>query len=125
MASIVILAVAIIPMVAMFDMALKAAVLGGNYDGARALANQKMEEIKALPYYRPGGAADSAVERYSPDAATVTGSSGIYDWSVDTDYVNEDLETGTTETSRMRVSVTVTWDEGSKSITTNGLVTGL
>ncbi len=112
------------PIVGMFDTGLKTAVLGDNYDGARALANQKMEEIKALPYNRPGGAADSVVEKYSPDAANVTGSSGIYSWSVDTDYVNETLETDTPEKSRMRATVTVTWDGGSKSITTTGLVTG-
>jgi hypothetical protein len=124
MASIMILTIAIIPIVGMFDTGLKTAVLGGDYDGARALANQKMEEIKALPYNRPGGATDSVVEKYSPDAANVTGSSDIYSWSVDTDYVNEALETSTTEKSRMRVTVTVTWDGGSKSITTAGLVTG-
>lgn len=110
-------------MVGMFDTGLKTAVLGGNYDGARALANQKMEEIKALPYNKSGGAADSAVEKYAPGAA-VTGNSGIYDWSVRTNYVDEALETSATEKGRMRVVVTVTWDEGRKSITTTGLVTG-
>lgn len=124
MVSIVILTIALIPMVGMFDTGLKTAALGGNYDGARALANQKMEEIKALPYNKPGGAADSAVEMYAPGAAEVTGSSSIYTWSVRTDYVDEALETSTTERGRMRVVVTVTWDAGRKSITTTGLVTG-
>jgi len=40
--------IAIIPMVSMFDAGLRAAVLGGNYDQARTLANEKLEEVKAL-----------------------------------------------------------------------------
>lgn len=123
MVSILILTAAIVPMVSMFDTGLKTAVLGGNYDGARALANQKMEEVKALPYNKPGGAVDSAVEKYSPSAA-VSGTSGIYAWTVQTTYVSETFSTPTSERGRMKVLVTVTWDGGSKRITTTGLVTG-
>src|SRR5204863_2984077 len=47
MASIVILAIAIIPMVGMLDMGLKTATSGSNYDRARALANTNLEKIKA------------------------------------------------------------------------------
>ena len=50
MVSIIILAIAIIPMVGMFDMGLKSATAGSNYDKARALANLKMEEAKSLPF---------------------------------------------------------------------------
>src|SRR3712207_6842025 len=50
MASIMILAIAIIPMVGMFDAGLNAASRGGNYDKARALANQQLEASKSLPY---------------------------------------------------------------------------
>ena len=50
MVSIMILAVAIIPMVAMFDMGLNAATTSGNYDTARAFANKKLEEARSLPY---------------------------------------------------------------------------
>lgn len=121
--SILILTAAIIPMVSMFDTGLKTAVLGGNYDGARALANQKMEEIKALPYNKPGGVADSAVEKYSP-GTTISDTSDIYTWTVQTTFVSETFSTSTTEKGRMRVVVTVTWDGNSKSITTTGLVTG-
>jgi len=50
MASIIILAIAILPMVAMFDMGLKGATAGSNYDKSRALANLKLEEAKSLPF---------------------------------------------------------------------------
>ena len=66
MVAIMILAIAIIPMVGMFDAALRAAVASSNYDEARSLANEKLEGIRALPYERPGGAADSVLELYPP-----------------------------------------------------------
>ncbi|MDP9439348.1 MAG: prepilin-type N-terminal cleavage/methylation domain-containing protein [Actinomycetota bacterium] len=50
MASIVILTVAIIPMVSMFDMGLNVASRGSNYDTARAFANQKLEQAESLSY---------------------------------------------------------------------------
>ena len=50
MVSIMILAIAILPMVGMFDMGLNSATEGSNYDKARALANLKMEEAKSLPF---------------------------------------------------------------------------
>ena len=50
MASIIILAIAILPMVGMFDMGLRTATTGSNYDKARTLANLKMEEAKSLPF---------------------------------------------------------------------------
>jgi prepilin-type N-terminal cleavage/methylation domain-containing protein len=48
--AIIILAIAILPMVGMFDMGINSATKGGQYDKARALANLKMEEAKSLPY---------------------------------------------------------------------------
>lgn len=52
MASIVILSIAIIPMVAMFDSGLKAATSSGDYDTARTFANKKLEQAKSLSYDR-------------------------------------------------------------------------
>ncbi len=46
--AIMILSIAIIPMVGMFDMGLKSAVRAGTYDQARTLANAKLEDA-ALP----------------------------------------------------------------------------
>ena len=50
MVSIIILAIAILPMVGMFDMGLNSATTGSNYDRARTLANTKLEQAKMLPY---------------------------------------------------------------------------
>jgi prepilin-type N-terminal cleavage/methylation domain-containing protein len=50
MVSIIILAIAILPMASMFDMGLNSATAGSKYDKARALANLKMEEAKNLSF---------------------------------------------------------------------------
>ena len=50
MASIIILAVAIIPMVAMFDIGLRTATAGSNYDKARVLAKKQQEQAQSLSY---------------------------------------------------------------------------
>jgi prepilin-type N-terminal cleavage/methylation domain-containing protein len=50
MVSIIILAIAIIPMVGMLDMGLRSATASSSYDKARTLANLKMEEAKSLPF---------------------------------------------------------------------------
>lgn len=50
MVSILILTAAIIPMMTMFDTGLKTAVLGGNYDKGRALANKQLEIVKSRSY---------------------------------------------------------------------------
>ncbi len=48
--AIMLLSIAIIPMVSMFDAGLRAAVLGGNYDQARALAGKQLETVKSKSY---------------------------------------------------------------------------
>jgi len=50
MVSIMILAIAILPMVGMFDMGLNTANTGNKYDKARTLANTVLEQAKMLPY---------------------------------------------------------------------------
>ena len=50
MVSIMILSLAILPMAGMFDMGLKTATTGSNYDKGRTLANLKMEEAKSLSF---------------------------------------------------------------------------
>lgn len=126
MAAIVILSIAIIPMVGMLDAGLNATTSAGNYDKARMLANNRLEKVQALPYNRPGGASDSAVELYHP-ATPVPGTSGAFAYTVTTQYWRENggnLE-AVADTSiirpMMRVTVTVTWD-GSHSYTTRGFV---
>jgi prepilin-type N-terminal cleavage/methylation domain-containing protein len=124
LAAIVILSLAILPMVGTFDAALRAAVLGGNYDKARSLANEKLEEVRALPYKKPGGAADSVAERYPP-ATPVTGTEGIFTYTVHTRFVEAGFSnpSNSPPTSQMRVDVEVQWE--GKSYTTTGFVAGV
>ena len=118
MASIIILAIAIIPMVGMFDMGLNAATTSSNYDKARALANSNMEKVRSLPYstaqvsYRPLNAAPT------PGTA-VSCNQSIFTCTVTTNYVNNSFNPDPTVTTKMRVVVTVQWNSG--NFTTTGL----
>jgi hypothetical protein len=133
MAAIMILAVAIIPMVSMFDAGLRAAVVGSNYDRARAIAGEELEEIKALPFrVDPNPPADSAVELFrpsngpSPPAGGDTACSAPIETGfacrVRTTYLNSNtLAADGAARSMMQVQVTVRWDGGSKSYITTGI----
>jgi len=123
MVAIMILAIAIIPMVGMFDAALRAAVAGSNYDGARSLANEKLEEVRALPYERPGGTADSVVELYPP-ATPVVGTEDVFSYTVLTKFVDADFSDphDSPSTPQMRVEVEIEWE--GNSYTTTGYVAG-
>ena len=70
MVAIMVLTIAIIPMISMFDMSLKVATKGSNYDKARALANLKLEEAKSLPF--------SNVKNNFPETGTTYNGSGQY-----------------------------------------------
>ena len=70
MASIMILTIAIIPMVAMFDAGLGAATRGGDYDKARAFANERLERARVLPY--------ETVRDGFPVAPSTPGAGGAY-----------------------------------------------
>jgi prepilin-type N-terminal cleavage/methylation domain-containing protein len=77
MVSIMLLAIAILPMAGMFDMGLNAATASGNYDTARALANLKLEQAKSLPYetVRTNFPSEAASNKGAPDASgTITSS---------------------------------------------------
>jgi prepilin-type N-terminal cleavage/methylation domain-containing protein len=123
LAAIMILSLAILPMVGMFDAGLRAAMLGSNYDKARALANEKLEEVRALPYERVGGAADSVVELYPP-ATPVAGTEGMFTYTVLTKFVDADFSSphDSPPTPQMRVEVVVEWQD--KAYTTTGFVAG-
>jgi hypothetical protein len=132
--SMMLLTMAIIPMVGMFDMGLQAAVKGGNYDRARAISGEELEEIRALPFrVDPNPPVDSAVEFYPP----VNGPSGsapvactgpidaAYDCLVETTYVSvgsSSVNPDSSARTMMQVKVTVTWDGGSASSTRTGLI---
>src|SRR5215218_5587725 len=84
MVALMIISLAILPMVSMFDAGLRAASTGSNYDKARMMANEQLEGIRLLPYNEPGGAADSVVERHWPgtSGAFSTGSQDIFTYTV-------------------------------------------
>lgn len=50
MVAMIVLTIAIVPMVGMFDAAIRSANAGGEYDEARTCAVQKLEQAKSLPY---------------------------------------------------------------------------
>jgi prepilin-type N-terminal cleavage/methylation domain-containing protein len=121
MVAIMILAIAIIPMVSMFDAGLRAAMTGSSYDRARAIAGEELEEIKALPFSKnnPAGVIDSAVEFYQPVNSGGTEKpcsapiDATFTCQVRTAYLDQNtlVEDGTARTM-MSVRVTVTWDGG-------------
>jgi prepilin-type N-terminal cleavage/methylation domain-containing protein len=125
MVAIMILAIAIIPMVSMFDAGLRAAMLGGNYDTARAFANEKLEEVKSLSF-------NDALARYPEDSTTncnpgPPAGSPVTSCTVLVDYVRltaTDVRStngnGDYPTTMVQVIVTVQWNSG--SYTTTGLI---
>lgn len=134
MASIVILAIAIIPMVGMFDAGLKAANTSGNYDKARALANSTLEEAKSLPYEEvrddfPAASAtpgDSGWRSYAgPNSADFTG----FEYRVDKQYLDrpdpdsavQSFSDSASDDGLIKLTVTVRWDS-SKTYSTTGVV---
>ena len=133
MVAIMLLALAIIPMVGMFDAGLRAAVLGSNYDQARALANEQLEEVKALPYKRAGGPADSVVELYAPTSSPPSATEGIFTYTIESRYVDALLSNPqiSPPTPQMRVEIIVRWGGndpncggGTKCYTTTGYMAG-
>ena len=152
MASIIILSLAILPMAGMFDMGLRTATTGSNYDKARTLANLKMEEAKSLPF-------DTLRDNFpevSPTTTPYDTDTGTYQsgWKAETgpasaDFANFDYMvkkqymakpseapaspsenfgtcetdgTCATGTNLIRITITVRWPNGS-TYTTLGLVT--
>ncbi len=119
----VVLTLAVVPMVGMLEAGWRAATASGEYDAARALANEKLEEVRALPYSRPGDAPGSAVERYAPPGPPDS-AEGDLSVSVRTAFVDGDLSSpaGSPPGGQMRVEVSVEWDGGAYS--TVGIVSG-
>lgn len=127
--AILLLSLAIIPMVGMFDAGLRAAVVGSNYDKGRALANEKLEEVRSLPYKSPDPAsantANSVVEKYEPPGPAAA-TQGIFTYAVKTKYVDADFSSNPVNSPmkpQMQVTVKVEWQNG-KSYTTTGYVAG-
>ncbi len=134
MVSIVILAVAIIPMVGMFDAGLKAADTSGDYDKARALANLMLEQAKGLPYEEVRDAfpvasatpGDSGWRSYAgPNSADFSG----FEYRVDKQYLDrpdpasavQSFSNNAGDDGLVKLTITVRWDEG-KTYSTTGVV---
>lgn len=141
MASILLLSIAIIPMVGMFDAGLRAASTSGNYDKARALANLKLEEAKSLDYdtvrtnFPTGTAApDSDGEITSSSQPAPTGFPSSFAYTVEKQYLQQpsvapvtQLEpfaesNGATDTRLLRVTVAVSWS--GNTYETRGILAG-
>jgi hypothetical protein len=101
MVATIVLTVAILPMVGMFEVALRAATTSGDYDRARACANQRLEQAKSLPY---------EVVKAGP-AGGVCEPSG-FGYAVSTQFVDQDLKDVGEDRGLMKVTVTVDWDDG-------------
>lgn len=110
LAAIVILTITILPMVGMFDTALRATGASGDYDAARACANQRLEEAKALPY--------ATVSAGLPDG---TCESSGFGYAFDEEFVDAGLREVGADEGLIRLTVTVTWDDG-KSYDVSGVV---
>ena len=130
--AIMIPAIAIIPMVGMFDAGLRASLVGSNYDKARMLANERLEKVRALPYNKPSpaGVNDSAVEIYHP-GTPVSGTSGAFSYTVTTTYWKESGGSVVADTSNnsivkpmMQVVVQVNWSGGNSYKTTGFTASG-
>ncbi|MBA3636697.1 MAG: prepilin-type N-terminal cleavage/methylation domain-containing protein [Rubrobacteraceae bacterium] len=138
MASIIVLAIGILPLIGMLNMGINSATKGGQYEKARALANLKMEEAKSRSF--------AEVEGNFPQAGNTTpyttvnwinGPGGFtgFQYRVEKHYIAQP-ETGQDgpvdptqpfdsdpgePTGLIRVTVIVQWGDGN-TYTTYGLV---
>jgi len=137
MASIVILTIAIIPMVGMFDMGLNMASRSGNYDKARAFANERLENAKSLPYGAvnsnsfPGGTPSSCgggCRRYENPVPSSAGLPAGSTYRLEKQYLgppdpalaSQNFQSSGVPTNWLRITVTVNWSDD--SYTTSGVV---
>jgi hypothetical protein len=139
MVSILLLSIAIIPMVGMFDAGLKTATTGSNYDKARAFANERLERTKVLSYAQ-------VRDSFPVNSSTPNGTTGVYTsltseqippnvklpngtYTVRKEYVSVNASgnlanSGTgSDTRLIRVTVKVNWSS-SNSINVSGVVAG-
>jgi prepilin-type N-terminal cleavage/methylation domain-containing protein len=109
MVAMVVLTVAVVPMVGMFDAAIGAADASADYDKARTCAVQKLEHLKSLPYEAVQGGLQGGV--CNPSG---------FGYTIGTRSIGTDLGDGSGEGLTM-VTVTVDWD-GEDSYVVSGVV---
>jgi prepilin-type N-terminal cleavage/methylation domain-containing protein len=150
MASIMILTIAIIPMVGMFDMGLNTAGMGNKYDKARTLANTKLEQAKMLDYetVRTDFPSQAASGKGAPGATGSVTSSSVtsaqdprvppgFSYVVTKQYLQQpptgieadpgeevefDPSASVNDTALLKVTVRVSWS--GNSYQTSGVVAG-
>ena len=106
MVAIVVLTVAVVPMVGMFEAAIRAANASGDYDKARTCAVQKLEQVKSLPYEAVEGGLQGG-------ACTPPG----FGHTIAAQSIGTDLGDGSGEEGLSMITVTVAWgDENSYSV---------
>jgi hypothetical protein len=110
MVAMVVLTVAVVPMVGMFEGAIRAANASGDYDEARTCAVQQLEQVKSLPYETVEGGLQGGVCKPSGLAYTIAARS-----------IGTDLGDGSGEEGLSMITVTVEWDSGN-SYSVSGVV---
>lgn len=116
--AIVILAVAILPMVGMFESGLKAASMSGNYDKARSLATLKLEQAKALPYETVG---TNLPAGYVAPEPSLSPSFDGFEYRLEKQYLKQPtvdpddssvaFRDGSGDEGLMKITVTVKWGD--------------
>ncbi len=133
MVAIMLLTIAIIPMVGMFDMGLRVATQGSDYDKARALANKQLETARNLPYTTvrddfPSGTGAPPETGLSAGAIESSNQTDVefpdFTYRIRKAYARTNatqvIEEPTAK-SMMTITVTINWG-GGRSYTTTGLV---
>ena len=109
MVAIIVLTIAIVPMVGMFDAAIVAADASGDLDEARTCAVRELEQAKSLPY----GTVEAGLDGGTCEP------SGL-EYTVNTEPVDADLGYGSGGEGLTMVTVTV--DSGGSSYSVSGVV---
>jgi prepilin-type N-terminal cleavage/methylation domain-containing protein len=110
MVAMVVLTIAVVPMVGMFDAAIGAADGSADYDKARMCAVQKLEHLKSLPYEAVEGGLQGGV--CNPSG---------FGYTIATQSIGTDLGDGSGEEGMTMITVTVDWD-GDNSYAISGVV---
>jgi Tfp pilus assembly protein PilV len=135
LASMVLLTIAIIPMLGMFDTGLRGITTSSNYEKVRALANLKMEEAKSLPFDSADNAIQDVKDNFPEpaggtlsnyddgpgldrsDPKTEPGFPNSMTYVIDKQYMQQPTASGDwqkdtsgTPTGLIRVTVTVNWN---------------
>jgi len=109
MVAIVVLTIAIVPMVGMFDAAIRAADASGDYDEARTCTIQALEQVKSLPYETVEAGLEDGVCEPSD-----------LEYEIATRPVGTDLGDGSGDEGLTMVTVTV--DSGGSSYRVLGVI---